>query len=49
MNWATKDELLNFYGAEAWNSFETARTNMDPAGMFLNPYLRDRGIGSTAA
>jgi FAD/FMN-containing dehydrogenase len=45
-NWATEEELVSFYGADAWNNFEELRSQIDPKGMFLNSYLRGRGVGS---
>lgn len=47
-NWATKDALLPFYGKDAWDAFDDVRRELDPAGVFLNEYLMDRGIGGQA-
>ena len=44
-NWATADELAAVYGADAYVAFEKVRAAMDPKGLFLNAYMRDRGFG----
>ena len=44
-NWATYSDLLPFYGTEAFGAFEALRSSLDPTGIFLNDYLRDRGVG----
>ena len=44
-NWASREDLLPFYGQAAFDAFEALRAPLDPTGIFLNDYLRDRGVG----
>ena len=44
-NWATAGDLASFYGDETYTAFEELRAAMDPHGLFLNEYMRERGFG----
>ena len=45
MNWASGVALRTAYGNASIDSFRSLRRELDPKGMFLNEYLRDRGLG----
>lgn len=50
MNWATIDSVRPHYDAQSWETFLALRAEMDPKGIFLNDYLRERlGLAMTTA